>query len=88
MGALGSSVEGCSEFMGSSMSQVWSNVEAGLRDSDVSVRKAAFTTVGRLCGWLQDSCREKHATLVPVSVLAIHKEFAYNYFRSGPPWRS
>ena len=36
--------------MGSSMSHVWFNVEAGLRDSDVSVRKVAFTTVGRLCG--------------------------------------
>ncbi|KLO13870.1 ARM repeat-containing protein [Schizopora paradoxa] len=78
--ALGVSVEGCSEYMGSAPasgasgsgsgqslldSQVWPLVEAGLRDGDSAVRRAACTSVGCLCEWLEEACTSRHATLLP-----------------------
>lgn len=41
-------------------------IEAGLNDSDPSVRKAACTAVSCLCEWLEEECAAKHTTLVPV----------------------
>lgn len=64
--ALGISVEGCSEFMTPLMSEVWPIIEAGLRDSDASVRKATCIAVSCFCEWLEDDCIAKHAVLVPV----------------------
>lgn len=65
--ALGICVEGCSEYMTPLMNDIWPIVEAGLIDSDVTVRKAACTAVGCLCEWLEDLCASKHAVLMPVS---------------------
>lgn len=64
--ALGISVEGCSEFMTPLMSQVWPIIEAGLGDSDATVRKATCVAVSCLCEWMEDECVAKHAVLVPV----------------------
>lgn len=69
--ALGVSVEGCSEFMTPLMSQVWPVIEAGLQDSDATVRRATCTAVGCLCEWLEEECVSKHAALVPVSFFPI-----------------
>ncbi|KAF9005943.1 armadillo-type protein, partial [Cyathus striatus] len=63
--ALGVSVEGCSEFMTPLMGQVWPIIEAGLQDSDASVRKATCVSVSCLCEWLEDECVAKHSVLVP-----------------------
>ncbi|THH27563.1 hypothetical protein EUX98_g6632 [Antrodiella citrinella] len=63
--ALGVCVEGCSEFMTPLMAQVWPVVEAGLQDSDASVRKASCIAISCLCEWLEDDCVSKHAILVP-----------------------
>jgi hypothetical protein len=65
--ALGVSVEGCSEFMTPQMAHIWPMIEAGLNDSDPSVRKAACTAVSCLCEWLEDECAAKHQILIPVS---------------------
>jgi hypothetical protein len=59
-------VEGCSEFMGSRMEQVWPLIEAGLQDPDANVRKASCVAVGCLCESLDEQCASKHAVLVPV----------------------
>jgi hypothetical protein len=66
--ALGVVVEGCSEYMKSLMDQVWPITEAGLRDLDPTVRKAACTAVCCLCEWLEDECMAKHSSLVPVHI--------------------
>ncbi|THU97754.1 ARM repeat-containing protein [Dendrothele bispora CBS 962.96] len=63
--ALGIAVEGCSEFMTPLMSEVWPIIEAGLRDSDASVRKATCVAVSCFCEWLEEECAEKHEVLVP-----------------------
>jgi importin-4 len=65
--ALGVSVEGCSEFMTPLMNQVWPLIEAGLADSDASVRKASCVAVSCLCEWLEEECIAKHSVLIPVS---------------------
>lgn len=65
--ALGTVVEGCSEYMTPILDQVWSIIEAGLQDIDASVRKAACFAVSCLCEYLEDECSARHATLVPVS---------------------
>ncbi|KAH7913038.1 armadillo-type protein [Hygrophoropsis aurantiaca] len=57
--ALGVAVEGCI-------------VQAGLRDSDVSVRKASCIAVSCLCEWLEDECVSKHADLVPAIMTLVH----------------
>jgi hypothetical protein len=67
MMALGVSIEGCSEFMTPHMAQVWPVVEAGLQDPEPVVKKAACTTIGCLCEWMEDDCIARHSTLVPVS---------------------
>ncbi|KAJ7588105.1 ARM repeat-containing protein [Mycena floridula] len=64
--ALGISVEGCSEFITPLMDDIWPIIEAGLRDTDPSVRKAACIAVSCLCEWLEDECAAKHAVLVPM----------------------
>ncbi|THV06121.1 hypothetical protein K435DRAFT_22315 [Dendrothele bispora CBS 962.96] len=64
--ALGIAVEGCSEFMTPLMSEVWPIIEAGLRDSDASVRKATCVAVSCFCEWLEEESAEKHEVLVPV----------------------
>ncbi|KAL0953706.1 hypothetical protein HGRIS_004898 [Hohenbuehelia grisea] len=63
--ALGVSVEGCSEYMTPLMSEVWPVIEAGLGDSDASVRKSTCVAVSCLCEWLEDECVAKHSVLVP-----------------------
>jgi importin-4 len=63
--ALGIAVEGCSEFMTPLMGEVWPIIEAGLQDSDASVRKATCVAVSCFCEWLEDDCIGKHAVLVP-----------------------
>ncbi|KAF8963447.1 armadillo-type protein [Flammula alnicola] len=63
--ALGVCVEGCSEFMTPLMGEVWPIIEAGLQDSDASVRKGTCIAVSCLCEWLEDECAPKHAILVP-----------------------
>ena len=65
--ALGVSVEGCSEYMRPLMKDVWSVVEAGLRDTDQSVKRATCICVGCLCEWVEEECATQHAALVPVS---------------------
>jgi hypothetical protein len=49
------------------MNDIWPIVEAGLVDSNATVRKATCTTVSCFCEWLEDFCASKHAVLVPVS---------------------
>ncbi|GLB41795.1 putative ARM repeat-containing protein [Lyophyllum shimeji] len=44
---------------------VWPIIEAGLQDSDASVRKATCVAVSCLCEWLEDECAAKHAVLIP-----------------------
>ncbi|KJA23606.1 hypothetical protein HYPSUDRAFT_583175 [Hypholoma sublateritium FD-334 SS-4] len=63
--SLGVCVEGCSEYMTPLMGQVWPIIEAGLQDSDATVRKATCIAVSCLCEWLEDECAPKHAVLVP-----------------------
>ncbi|KAI0793650.1 ARM repeat-containing protein [Fomes fomentarius] len=63
--ALGVSVEGCSEYMTPLMHEVWPIIEASLRDSDATVRKAGCIAVSCLCEWLEEECAAKHAVLVP-----------------------
>lgn len=63
--ALGVSVEGCSEYMTPLMNEVWPIIEASLRDSDATVRKAGCIAVSCLCEWLEEECAAKHAVLVP-----------------------
>lgn len=70
--ALGVAVEGCSEFMTPLMNHVWPLIEAGLNDSDATVRKASCVAVSCLCEWLEDECINKHSLLVPVSIMVIH----------------
>lgn len=69
--ALGMAVEGCSEFMGSRMEQVWPLIEAGLQDSDATVRKASCVAVGCLCESLDEQCAAKHAILIPVRTVCL-----------------
>jgi len=64
-------VEGCSEFMGSRMEQVWPLIEAGLQDADANVRKASCVAVGCLCESLDEQCASKHAVLVPVRTVCL-----------------
>ncbi|KAK0218164.1 armadillo-type protein [Armillaria fumosa] len=72
--ALGVAVEGCSEFMGSQMAQVWPMIEVGLQDNDAGVRKATCAAVSCLCEWLEDECVAKHAMLVPAIMNLINDE--------------
>jgi importin-4 len=65
--ALGVCVEGCSEHMNPLINDIWPLVEAGLIDSDASVRRATCSTVGFFCEWFEDFCVSKHDVLVPVS---------------------
>ncbi|EIW79292.1 ARM repeat-containing protein [Coniophora puteana RWD-64-598 SS2] len=70
--ALGVAVEGCSEFMTPLMPHVWPVIEAGLHDSDASVRKASCVAVSCLCEWLEEDCSARHATLVPAIMQLVH----------------
>ncbi|KXN86598.1 putative importin subunit beta-4 [Leucoagaricus sp. SymC.cos] len=72
--ALGVSVEGCSEFMTPRMNEVWPVIEAGLQDSNASVRKATCVAVSCLCEWLEDECVSKHTVLVPAIMNLINDE--------------
>ncbi|KAJ3822148.1 armadillo-type protein [Lentinula raphanica] len=63
--ALGIAVEGCSEFMTPLMGEVWPVIEAGLQDSDASVRKATCIAVSCFCEWLEEDCVSKHEVLIP-----------------------
>ncbi|KAK0189123.1 armadillo-type protein [Armillaria mellea] len=72
--ALGVAVEGCSEFMGAQMAQVWPMIEVGLQDNDAGVRKATCAAVSCLCEWLEDECVAKHAMLVPAIMNLINDE--------------
>ncbi|KAJ3571829.1 hypothetical protein NP233_g3504 [Leucocoprinus birnbaumii] len=72
--ALGVSVEGCSEFMTPLMNEVWPVIEAGLQDSDATVRKATCVAVSCLCEWLEDECVAKHSVLVPAIMNLINNE--------------
>ena len=65
--ALGVCVEGCSEYMNPLINEIWRFVEAGLIDSDASVRRATCSTVAFLCDCFEDFCASKHDVLVPVS---------------------
>lgn len=47
-------------------STVWPIVDAGLSDADSSVRRAACTSVGCICEWLEEAASAHHAQLVPV----------------------
>ncbi|KAH9941479.1 ARM repeat-containing protein [Amylocystis lapponica] len=69
--ALGVSVEGCSEFMTPLMGQVWPVVDAGLQDSDASVRKASCIAISCLCEWLEEECASRHAILIPMMMQLI-----------------
>jgi len=64
--AFGVSVEGCSEYIRPHMEQLWPFIEAGLRDGDVIVRKAACISLGCLCESLDDECAKRHAVLLPL----------------------
>ncbi|PWN53172.1 ARM repeat-containing protein [Violaceomyces palustris] len=66
MMAFGVSVEGCSEYIRPHMNDLWPFVEAGLRDPEVVVRKAACIALGCLCEMLEEECASKHATLLPI----------------------
>lgn len=68
--ALGVTIEGCSEYMGSHMSQVWPVIEAGLSNPDGSVRRAACVAVSCMCDWLEEHCVKQHGVLLPVSLYA------------------
>ncbi|KIY62189.1 ARM repeat-containing protein [Cylindrobasidium torrendii FP15055 ss-10] len=72
--AIGMAVEGCSEFMGNYMDQVWPLVEAGLQDGDAGVRKATCVAVSCFCEWLEEECAAKHAMLVPAIMNLINDE--------------
>ena len=64
--ALGVAVEGVSEYMQPHVeAAVWPIVEAGLADTDASVRRAACTAVGCICEWLEVSAASQHSTIVP-----------------------
>lgn len=65
--SLGVAVEGCSEYITPQMSTIiWPLVEAGLRDTDASVRRASCIAVGCLCEWVEDACIARHSILVPL----------------------
>ena len=66
MMAFGVSVEGCSEYIRPHMNELWPFVEAGLKDPEAVVRKAACVALGCLCEMLEDECASKHATLLPI----------------------
>lgn len=66
MMAFGVSVEGCSEYIRPHMNDLWPFIEAGLRDPEVVVRKAACIALGCLCEMLEEECAAKHATLLPI----------------------
>ncbi|TBU45281.1 ARM repeat-containing protein [Dichomitus squalens] len=70
--ALGVSVEGCSEYMTPLMGEVWPMIEAGLQDSDATVRKASCVAVSCLCEWLEEECAAKHAFLVPTMMQLVN----------------
>ncbi|KAL1407538.1 hypothetical protein Q8F55_006971 [Vanrija albida] len=64
--AFGVSVEGCSEYIRPHVDQLWPVIEGGLRDQDVTVRKAACIALSCLCEWLSEECATRHATIVPI----------------------
>lgn len=64
--AFGVSAEGCSEYIRPHMKELWPFIEAGLRDADLSVRKAACIALGCLCEVLDEECAARHATLLPL----------------------
>lgn len=64
--ALGVSAEGCTEFIRPHMNEIWPFVEAGMRDGDVTVRKAACISLGCLCEVLDEECALRHAVLLPM----------------------
>ncbi|KAJ9474929.1 Importin subunit beta-4 [Pseudozyma hubeiensis] len=66
MMAFGVSVEGCSEYIRPHMNDLWPFVEAGLKDHEAVVRKAACVALGCLCEMLEEECAAKHATLLSV----------------------
>lgn len=70
--ALGVVVEGCAAALHAHMKSLWPFFEAMLKDSDVSVRKAACSTLSNLCSSLGDDCSKQHAMLMPVSSLPIN----------------
>jgi hypothetical protein len=81
--SLGMAVEGCSEFMGSRMEQVWPLIEAGLQDSDANVRKASCVAVGCLCESLDEQCASKHAVLIPVRTIIFCFDNLVEYSPAG-----
>ncbi|ORY60375.1 armadillo-type protein [Leucosporidium creatinivorum] len=64
--ALGVVVEGCAAALHAHMKRLWPFLEAMLKDSDVSVRKAACSTLSSLCTSLGDDCSKQHAMLMPI----------------------
>lgn len=64
--AFGVSAEGCAEYIRPHMNELWPFIEAGLRDQDLAVRKAACISLGCLCEVLDEECAARHATLLPM----------------------
>lgn len=64
--AFGVSAEGCSEYIRPHMSELWPFIEAGLRDPELAVRKAACISLGCLCEVLDEECAARHDTLLPM----------------------
>lgn len=64
--ALGVAAEGCTEFIRPHMNEIWPFIEAGMRDGDVVVRKAACISLGCLCDVLDEECAARHAVLLPM----------------------
>lgn len=64
--ALGVAAEGCTEFIRPHMSEIWPFIEAGMRDGDGTVRKAACISLGCLCDVLDEECASRHAVLLPM----------------------
>ncbi|CAO1638647.1 unnamed protein product [Sympodiomycopsis kandeliae] len=64
--AFGVSAEGCSEYIRPHMNELWPFIEAGLRDPELAVRKAACISLGCLCEVLDEECAARHATLLPM----------------------
>lgn len=64
--AFGVSAEGCSEYIRPHMNELWPYIESGLRDPEVTVRKAACISLGCLCEVLDEECGARHATLLPM----------------------
>ncbi|CEH17574.1 arm repeat-containing protein [Ceraceosorus bombacis] len=72
--AFGVAVEGCSEYIRPHIDQLWPFIEAGLRDPEVVVRKAACVAIGCLCESLDDECAKRHAVLLPMIMELINHE--------------